>query len=276
MFRSDEPEEEPQSESEPEAIPFSFSNRAILGWRAWEVVEYEEHGGIKVPRLAAVGMQGVWPPRRRAEALCGSHVYHDAPSADCSCGLWAVQSRRQAERTALEYRGREDVMAFGLVALWGRVLKCRLGWRAQYAYPQKLFVMGAETEQSRQLERIYGIDVSNVHVERPVARQEVTFTFGVKTAALARAMKGLTAAFSGRVAVIGQLRALGLASPGQFWDEISAPREDPSVLIAPIVGMRGKPVDPDDGLLWDPDVKTWLSPAIRQVFPWRKAMNLDG
>jgi hypothetical protein len=37
---------------------------------------------------------------------------------------------------------RQDVVArvIGLVSLWGRVLACPRGWRAEVAYPQRIYV----------------------------------------------------------------------------------------------------------------------------------------
>jgi hypothetical protein len=36
--------------------------------------------------------------------------------------------------------GYDVVMAVGLVALWGEVVECEWGWRAQFAYPRSLYL----------------------------------------------------------------------------------------------------------------------------------------
>jgi hypothetical protein len=45
------------------------------------------------------------------------------------------------------------------VSLWGRVLARENGFRAQYAYPYELFLIGGQDELARELRRLYAVDV---------------------------------------------------------------------------------------------------------------------
>jgi len=51
-------------------------------------------------------------------------------------------------------------IAIGRVSLWGRVLARQNGFRAQYAYPYDLFLIGGEDGLARELRRLYAVDVS--------------------------------------------------------------------------------------------------------------------
>ena len=47
----------------------------------------------------------------------------------------------------------------GRVSLWGRVFENTHGWRAQYAYPFELLVVGGDTAVVHGLRDAYAVDV---------------------------------------------------------------------------------------------------------------------
>ena len=51
-------------------------------------------------------------------------------------------------------------IALGSVSLWGRILARERGYRAQYAYPYELFVIGGDERIARELRARYFVDVS--------------------------------------------------------------------------------------------------------------------
>jgi hypothetical protein len=51
-------------------------------------------------------------------------------------------------------------IALGSVSLWGRILARERGYRAQYAYPYELFVIGGDEQIARELRDRYAVDVS--------------------------------------------------------------------------------------------------------------------
>lgn len=184
-----------------EAPPVLYTPDFFTGYRAWQIIRtwlpdemlsFAQHleaveGGARVAwdtqppaRLGSAGH--VWREYERAEAQCGAG--HVAPcSSPCrtyghGCGWYAWQDPADlyADTHFQRERG-EDRLAYGEVALWGRVWEHGKGYRAQYAYPQVLWLpQDDETVRALQplqqpdhavheLAERYGIAV----VEAPVA-----------------------------------------------------------------------------------------------------------
>jgi hypothetical protein len=72
----------------------------------------------------------------RAEA---AHDAHDAPQANCTCGVYASKSLEHLRTTGYARYG-----IHGEVNLWGTVVEHELGYRAQFAYP-KNFALPPDT-----------------------------------------------------------------------------------------------------------------------------------
>ena len=135
-----------------------FTGEPIIGWRVWQIGDpgsAAEQGGwrgmlklidearrlnvdcvelAEQPILLPYARGRAWPSRKRYEAECLQG--HDKPPAfGCGCGLWAfkdLETLRQRFATNLTW------FVCGTVALWGRIVECADGYRAQYAYPQEL------------------------------------------------------------------------------------------------------------------------------------------
>jgi len=110
----------------------------IVGYRTWKW----ETTGLK----SLCGER--WHPgqslaaRCRASAVVGPIVGrseaaddHDAPQANCTCGIYAVKTLHHFRSAGYERFG-----IYGEVYLWGTVVEHELGWRAQSAYPKNLFL----------------------------------------------------------------------------------------------------------------------------------------
>ena len=114
--------------TEPERTTLGY----VRGWRSFKV----DDKGV----LMALTRVEVWLPYEPLEARCQLRVIrhpsgetdppHDAPHWPCSCGLYAFNNR-----AAL---GRDHDEVSCEVALWGRVIVHETGYRAQFAYPQKV------------------------------------------------------------------------------------------------------------------------------------------
>jgi hypothetical protein len=143
----------------------------ILGWRLWHV---RRHGaGYRLESFTRHHVS--WPSGRRLEAWCASHGAA-APAAGHECGIYAFRTRELVEELLRRYTGvrqcygrphRETPprregrpIALGRVSLWGRVLERDKGFRAQYAYPYDLFLLGADEVLAHELRRRYAVDVS--------------------------------------------------------------------------------------------------------------------
>jgi hypothetical protein len=139
--------------------------QVITAYRAWRVESV--NGQV---RLSALGMDVVWEPRQKAEAVCmqwaswkmgrllskeACPLEHEAPDFHCCCGIWGFKSIENL-RLALGRTYRPSVI--GKVSLWGRVIETENGFRAQYAYPEQLWVCEASSP-AEELGLVYGVPV---------------------------------------------------------------------------------------------------------------------
>jgi len=102
----------------------------VEGWRAWRLVRLPG-GSFGLGSLFSPEER--WSARRALRATCAVEgSYHAAPSADCRCGYYAY-----AHRDRLASASRRSAV-IGSVALWGSVVGHDFGYRAEFAYPQRL------------------------------------------------------------------------------------------------------------------------------------------
>ncbi len=121
-----------------------------------------------------------WPQFRPLEASCHKSLSakvnmiaetprHDAPYDVCSCGIYAFDTLGHSDL-------KTQCPVYGEVYLWGDVLICESGYRAQYAYPKTLFVMDNGTRWSQRiredLEQSYGVPTHLVD-EKNTSREEL-------------------------------------------------------------------------------------------------------
>jgi hypothetical protein len=89
--------------------------------------------------LQSVLYDDVWRPARELVATCASG--HRAPDEECACGIYAAREPDEALRYLV---GRDEAQVvgrlLGRVALWGKVIECERGWRAERAYPLEVEV----------------------------------------------------------------------------------------------------------------------------------------
>jgi hypothetical protein len=132
----------------------------VLGWRVWTVTESRK--GL---RLASVIYEGVWIPGELARAACRREENpfatsigpHDVPGTECSCGFHAARDPVDA----LSYlRGRDEPRTIGRVlgevVLSGTLVETEAGWRAEAAYPARLYVEDGATAAGL---AVYGVPV---------------------------------------------------------------------------------------------------------------------
>lgn len=100
----------------------------FTGWRSWLI---DREGNLNSSTAS-----GVWPAAAALEMTCHVGGRHTVPDPACSCGIYAFKTQQDLENS--EYAQHGSVR--GRVALWGRVLECEHGYRAQRAYPVQLWV----------------------------------------------------------------------------------------------------------------------------------------
>lgn len=113
--------------------PSQVVTEPFLGWRAWRL--FRGPGGLS---LVSVNGFSVWCPLRANIAECYSSEHDLHPAYEDSCGLYAFKN---AATLRMLWGG---VTVVGSVALWGRVVEHRFGYRAQFAYPQRLRLICGE------------------------------------------------------------------------------------------------------------------------------------
>jgi hypothetical protein len=102
----------------------------IIAWRVWTLRAHRH--GLAIRPIA--GTRRPWPALQPARAVCGRGRRHDVPGVHCTCGLYATTS------PDLLLHARDPAVA-GTVALWGRVVEHEHGYRAEFAYPQRLMLV---------------------------------------------------------------------------------------------------------------------------------------
>ena len=143
------------------AVPIKLTGRVpdhyatLLGWRGWKV-----EGG----KLVALGMTGVWEPKKAVRAVCtsralGTGSVHDAPDKGCKCGYWSFKSQ---ERLHIALEGYANhVQVIGTIEHWGKVVECTNGFRSEYAYPKELWLLEDGLEH---LSWEYGVPIRRIEL----------------------------------------------------------------------------------------------------------------
>lgn len=138
-------------------LPLKTGTEPIVGYRDFSLIQGAYGLHLKSRNNA------IWPPRKKMYALCNGNpfVSHDAPSLDCDCGIYAYDSPDNPSLRA------DSSALWGEVLLWGEVVVCDSGYRAQYAYPSYLFLRTSQNSKATstlelvrdELEDTYGVPV---------------------------------------------------------------------------------------------------------------------
>lgn len=132
---------EPQKPKPP--LPEEHIVAAVVGYRAWNVPLF-------VDELRSVAKQSKWKPFQRFEAECTNPQCN---GVECQCGIYAFNKMElvQKEYTTSD---RSKRYVYGECWLWGRVLECEKGYRAQFAYPKALIDNGAI---AKRMAEVFGV-----------------------------------------------------------------------------------------------------------------------
>jgi hypothetical protein len=120
----------------------------FLGWRIWRLQATDDGH-----RLTSWVQDATWEPGRALEASCQSpkhsEVKHECPCGPgehpMECGIYSV-TNIEVLRDYLSYPAWikpafPRAIVFGLAKSWGRVVEYEHGYRAQYSYPSRLWVL---------------------------------------------------------------------------------------------------------------------------------------
>jgi hypothetical protein len=137
----------------------------VIGYRMWRVREGVRSANVwkasNPVLMSSLYTNMLWPYKKANQAV-GEITLHG------SAGFYAykntIEGRRRARRFAFVEPGQVVV---GPVALWGKVVVHKCGYRAEYAYPLELRVMrrwhglAKDRRLAEQLEALYGIPVKD-------------------------------------------------------------------------------------------------------------------
>jgi hypothetical protein len=135
---------------------------ALLGWRAWRVVDGDEG-----PTLMSWTLDVLWPARRALESHCQIHGCQ--PVAGHTCGIHAYGDRAEAltyvvrptdgqPRLSARRAQRLLGLAFGRVSGWGHAVLHTRGWRSQLAYPYELVLLSRDRGLALALAGSYAVE----------------------------------------------------------------------------------------------------------------------
>ena len=126
-----------------EVLPDEFGTEPLVGYRGWLVVNAGDQKGYA---LRSLHVPYIWD--RDNEAFChrpasiflqGRHVGQLSPDPGCSCGIYA----QLPEHTLSDWERAKvgAVAASGTIAMWGRIIQCEKGYKAQRAEIQDPVVL---------------------------------------------------------------------------------------------------------------------------------------
>ena len=126
-----------------DVIPDEFGTEPLLGYRGWQVVNRGDGTGLA---LKSLHVAYIWD--RQVRAFChqqaamflrGRHVGKISPDPGCSCGIYAQLPEQPLSEWDQARQGR--VSASGTIAMWGRIIQCERGYKAQHAEIQEPLVL---------------------------------------------------------------------------------------------------------------------------------------
>lgn len=126
-----------------DVLPDEFGTEPLLGYRGWHVVEAGDGTGFA---LKSLHVSYLWV--RQVEAFCHqqammfqrpAHAGMASPDPRCSCGIYAQLPEHPLTEWDQIKRGR--VSASGTIAMWGRIIQCERGYKAQHALIQDPIVL---------------------------------------------------------------------------------------------------------------------------------------
>jgi hypothetical protein len=156
----------------------------VIGWRAWRIPRQpalDEEGNPEPVYLRSASYDYFWVPLERARAscdTCGGTDPNDretTPGEGCTCGFYTARSLPHLRKMGYhkyneEYDG--DITVVGKVANWGKVIEGSQGWRAEYAYPLKLYLPYEGYRVGKAISDLYGVPLSLMNILDDAAKPD--------------------------------------------------------------------------------------------------------
>ena len=119
----------------------------MIGWRSWGL----RRRGPDLELTAVIDGHGAWPAREPLVAACRPHARptgaseHESPYDSCVCGVYASDTLRSLALSGGSFPAR--CPSSGPSRMWGRVIVHERGFRARFAYPDRLRLVCAQCVQ---------------------------------------------------------------------------------------------------------------------------------
>lgn len=151
--------------AESSALPVEVASEPFVGNRHWQVRNFFPEGW----RLVSGYSGDVLEPFQRVVARCHDSygarmlslyprssrpVCKSSPAQDCSCGIYALKGSVELPNV---FKPDDPAFVVGEVYLWGRVIEATNGYRAEFAYPKRLYVVNGSEKLATQLSLTYGV-----------------------------------------------------------------------------------------------------------------------
>jgi hypothetical protein len=125
---------------------------AFIGWKG---LDADSSGQLFSP--------SIWTPWPAGEALVAqcSRRHKTPPVRRCHCGIYALKDFEQLVERKYNWRegDEETVAVIAEVALWGGVIVATDGYRAERAYPRKVYVSALHLRFGSEIRRRYGCEI---------------------------------------------------------------------------------------------------------------------
>jgi hypothetical protein len=108
-------------------LPYDVSSEPIVGWRSWYVSDEVQ------PRLRSLVGNFNWEHGQPVVATNADAFGIHAFLSESDAAGYIQPGEANRDRFILR-------RVYGSVYLWGKVISCEFGYRAQYAYPKNLKV----------------------------------------------------------------------------------------------------------------------------------------
>lgn len=121
----------------------------------WKGLLADAEGALWSPALPTP-----WPEREVLVATCERKT-HAPPASSCSCGIYAVKTFDDLQAAGYNWWQIEGgkLWVIAEISLWGRVRPGRIGYRAQLAYPKRVWVPGNKLPLGVRIRERYGVPI---------------------------------------------------------------------------------------------------------------------
>lgn len=154
-----------------DAADTKLYHEPFIGWRGWRWNPQNK-------RLHSLNTK-VWEPGEELHAECTAGGHHKAPDVDCNCGIFSMKDPRWLDN---HVSVRNKYTVIGTIKLWGNVVAGSMGYRAEYAMIDALYIpcSDAEVEHLLMMKFMYDIDGDkNPTYLRSLLAKEIEKVYGV-------------------------------------------------------------------------------------------------